>query len=267
MGKEKTKKNKQKHIETSNVLNNIEDDIRQLVLNEEAQYNQIRESRTVLSLPLTPQMGYIIDKVPERILIDLVNFVKNINLETPNLSDMVNFSLRGNIKHQFNIPINKDLEKYLLFLTNQYSMAFSKFSADVAQDFYSDNNDVRINFKLNNLYTNLEQKYEYNPVHSDPGKLSFIIWLQIPYTYEKELRMSHLQRNNNSLQKITNGSFEFLFPGYHNCTIQKHIINIDSKYEGIILMFPSGLSHITYPFYSSDGFRISVCGSIGYCNN
>jgi hypothetical protein len=36
-----------------------------------------------------------------------------------------------------------------------------------------------------------------------------------------------------------------------------------SDKEGVILLFPSSLKHQVYPFYESDGVRVSVSGNIG----
>jgi hypothetical protein len=37
---------------------------------------------------------------------------------------------------------------------------------------------------------------------------------------------------------------------------------VDKTFEGKIAFFPSKLSHCVYPFYSSDGIRISISGNI-----
>jgi len=50
-------------------------------------------------------------------------------------------------------------------------------------------------------------------------------------------------------------------------TIATENIPVDRKYEGVICIFPSTVNHMVYPFKTSDDFRISVSGNIGFAVN
>ena len=45
-----------------------------------------------------------------------------------------------------------------------------------------------------------------------------------------------------------------------------HQVYVDKEFEGKILMFPAGLSHCVYPFYTSNKKRITSSGNIYFLN-
>lgn len=257
MGKDKLKKNK-KHSSVNFTAapkdEVIDQQIKQLILQEEQAFDEIRKSKTVLSFPIYNNIGYVIDKIPDSILIDIAEEVKKIDLSQDNLDKKTELFL-GNVKHKYNLDKVKSFEKYITFLANQYGLAFPSFFTDIKNE-YDLNNDSKImKIEFSKLWVNFIKKHEYFPCHSHKGKLSFIMWLQVPFSYEDELRCS-----NNFGYDPTVSSLQFIFPSFQASGINKVQINADKKYEGKIIMFPSYLNHIVYPFYSSDEYKISVNG-------
>jgi hypothetical protein len=81
--------------------------------------------------------------------------------------------------------------------------------------------------------------------------LSYSAWINIPY--DKEDEHTH--------GKEFAGCFHFshqTITGHWS----SHEMFIDKSYEGKLMIFPSGLPHCVYPFYSSDDYRISLSGNI-----
>ena len=44
--------------------------------------------------------------------------------------------------------------------------------------------------------------------------------------------------------------------------IDSIFLNVDKSFEGKMLMFPSKQMHAVNPFYTSDGYRITVSGNL-----
>ena len=106
---------------------------------------------------------------------------------------------------------------------------------------------------------NLQQKYEYNPLHLHQGELSFVIWVNIPYDLEDEKKLPSMR----SQTSPNLPSFKFRFPNFMGPGgMGTHIIEVDKSFEGKLILFPSYLLHEVSPFYTSDGYRISVSGNL-----
>ena len=110
-------------------------------------------------------------------------------------------------------------------------------------------------FKVKDLWVNFQNKYEFNPLHSHGGAISFVIWVQIPYSFEDECNTLQAKGITGS---PNNGSFEFVYT-----TLLGNI----TKYryqptQGKLLVFPSSMPHQVYPFYTSDLERVSISGNI-----
>ena len=111
---------------------------------------------------------------------------------------------------------------------------------------------------LDNLWVNFQQKHEFNPPHKHHGIMSFVIWVEVPYTKEQEQKyFEDIKIGSGPL----NGSFGFLYTNAHG-DIQDHIIHVDKTWEKKMALFPSKMVHWVNPFYTSDNYRISVSGNI-----
>ena len=110
-------------------------------------------------------------------------------------------------------------------------------------------------FKMNDMWVNFQKKHEFNPVHTHRRKLSFVIWVEVPYTYEDEC-------NSLAAQGVAElpcaGCFEFLY-----ITTLGMIDRFTyPPTENTLLIFPAQLPHLVYPFYTSDGIRVSISGNL-----
>jgi hypothetical protein len=109
---------------------------------------------------------------------------------------------------------------------------------------------------LDKVWVNFQKKHEFNPPHTHKGILSFVIWIDIPYSIEDEM---NLPQSKYSAESIP-GHFQFLYTNGLGA-IKPHSIPADKKYNNTLIMFPSKLTHAVYPFYTSDEYRISVSGN------
>ena len=109
---------------------------------------------------------------------------------------------------------------------------------------------------LSSFWVNFQKKYEFNPPHNHSGLLSFVLWTKIPYDMEEErIASPGAESNTNSA-----GMFSFLYSNTLGKISTEHI-PVDKNMENNIIIFPSNFYHMVYPFFTSDGYRISVSGN------
>jgi hypothetical protein len=161
-----------------------------------------------------------------------------------------NVNLAGNIKREYQlIESKKYMEELLMPLVCAYDRDYGYM-----QNFTALTDNVPI--VLDSCWVNFQKKYEFNPAHFHYGLLSFVIWINVPYDMEEERKLSPGSESNFNQA----GMFSFL---YNNSTggIQAFEIPINKDMENKIILFPSNFFHMVYPFFSSDGYRISVSGN------
>jgi len=110
---------------------------------------------------------------------------------------------------------------------------------------------------LNKAWVNFGRKTEFNPPHSHTGVMSFVIWLDIPYDINEEMELPHVVESFAPLA----GHFMFQHVNTFG-TISPEVLPVDKNMNDMIVVFPSGLIHQVFPFYTSDEYRISVSGNI-----
>ena len=190
--------------------------------------------------------GYYIDKAPPNVLEELGQQIGELQSDFDK-GKKINNGLAGEIEHEYLIKSQ--------FQTKQYIK-------NLAQQFENESQYMSLNYnpiptlKFDDLWVNFQKKHEYNPIHQHDGVYSFVIWYQIPFTFENEAKYSY-KTNRNSLH----GEFIFLNPISPN-EIVTTPLGIDKSKEGYVAIFPSSLNHLVYPFYSSDEYRITVAGNV-----
>ena len=112
-----------------------------------------------------------------------------------------------------------------------------------------------IKFKMNDMWVNFQKKHEFNPVHTHACKLSFVIWVEVPYTYEDECNSAAAR---GVAEAPCAGCFEFLYTNLSGY-IERFTY---PPTENRLLIFPASFPHLVYPFYTSDETRISISGNL-----
>ena len=104
-------------------------------------------------------------------------------------------------------------------------------------------------------WVNYMKKNEYNPLHCHDGILSYVMWVKVPFFIEDEVQMYPSSKDSKAAS-----TFTFVFGGTQG--INQINIPVDNTWEWEMVVFPSDLYHMVYPFQTSDDTRISISGNI-----
>jgi len=137
-------------------------------------------------------------------------------------------------------------DKFLPYLSaylGVYDQLFQKFTNKLY--------DKKPEYVLSSFWINYQRAGEFNPPHDHDGKLSFVIYLQIPEKLKKE--------NADYVGKSCGpGGIQFVYgDGPRDCVSYQSYM----PEENDIFMFPAWLKHWVAPF-KSNCTRISVSGNI-----
>jgi hypothetical protein len=160
------------------------------------------------------------------------------------------------------VPLNSDLvghikKEYRLSKSRNLLESLTKpFLKNYVENYFRHEHTLESpNFRLGQTWVNFQKKHEFNPFHHHRGLVSFVLWISIPYYSEDEAKIYPDVNENNKT-----GLFEFQYLNYLG-QIQYNTIVADKRYENRMIMFPAGLKHCVYPFYTSDEYRITVSGN------
>ena len=161
----------------------------------------------------------------------------------------MNPSLAGQITKEY--QITKSLPLLNPFL-EEMGRAYQK-----EWNYYPKENPNK-NLKVESVWVNMQKKLEVNPLHNHDGTLSFVAWLYVPFKLEDERNMENC-KNSRTVQLAS--TFQFV---YNNAlgTISNCPMFVEKGWEGRIVMFPSKLLHMVYPFQTTDDYRISIAGNL-----
>jgi hypothetical protein len=200
---------------------------------------------------IMPNYGYLEFKFDELQLKPIKNEIEEIQNENFTRK-RAHVSLVSNIANEYVLPKCHDYVEKLLM---PHAIDYYKNSGLWQSNLTTNNDEVNTNIKMTPLWVNFQKKYEFNPPHMHSGVLSFVIWIDIPYKIEDE----QYTKTDNYVS-IEPGCFSFLYNDILG-KIQKHLIPADHTYNNTMILFPAGLNHCVYPFYTSDSYRISVAGN------
>ncbi len=160
-----------------------------------------------------------------------------------------NEKLAGNIKHEYLLGCNTELEKLILPLISNYND-----KSNILSNYNIMSSSLPL--YLDTAWVNFQHKYEFNPSHNHEGVLSFVIWIDIPYTTDDET-LANPGANSNI---VCSGNFEFQYTDILG-QIRSYKIPCNNDMNNTILIFPSKMVHCVYPFFSTDKYRVSVSGN------
>lgn len=205
-----------------------------------------------------PNFGYSIASLPDNVLNvvkkEVIKFKDNIDAE-----EKIKKKLAGHLEYQFYLRDSVELLTPIIFeMAAEYVLKWN-YDSEILKN----NPKLKvISFKLDPMWINFQQKYEYNPLHDHSGLFSFVIWVNIPYDLEKEMSVPGVHASNSPLAT----SFNFTYTNVFGEIISLPFY-AEKKYEGTILFFPSKLKHLVYPFLTSDDFRVTISGNIQLNND
>lgn len=189
-------------------------------------------------------LAYIKAKISDETLRQIKDEAEFI-LKNQNKFKKYNKKLAGNLEKEYSIDKSqKILKPYLFTLANEFHKHLNE-------------NENYPNWVITDMWINFQKKYEYNPLHNHVGDLSFVLWVQIPYSLDEEMSLVNCKNSNTP----SNSLFEFIYTTPLG-RIKGYPINVDKTYEGTIIIFPSNSHHTVYPFYTSNDYRISISGNL-----
>ena len=162
----------------------------------------------------------------------------------------MNPSLAGQITKEY--QITKSLPLLNPFL-EEMGRAYQK-----EWDYYPKENPNDNKLRVESVWVNMQKKLEVNPLHNHDGTLSFVAWLHVPFKLEDERNMENC-KNSRTVELAS--TFQFVYTTALG-TIANCPMFVESGWEGKIIMFPSKLLHMVYPFQTSDDYRISIAGNL-----
>ena len=191
-----------------------------------------------------PNPGLTRGMIPPEIYQHVMQEIKEIEKDDRGI-DKVNKELVGAIEREYQLEKSKP---YIFPFLEEMGREYQK-NWDYCQEQY---------LKVDSLWVNLQKKTEYNPLHNHKGILSYVAWLDIPYTLKDEMNLEICKNSPNSKNSA---SFQFLYTNILG-NISNEIYRVENGWEGRIVMFPSKLLHVVYPFYTSNEYRISIAGNL-----
>lgn len=172
--------------------------------------------------------------------------------------DDYSFRLAGNLKHGRSYGYkDSDIEKaesHLLIHVEKFlqNIAFQGNAKELIKTMMTKNvgrgKQEIGKLKLDSLWINFSQQYDFNPPHTHTGALSFVIYLKVPQ------RIFEVQADSNS-QKA--GEIIFAWGENTYLTGNEYPVKV---FENLMFIFPASLRHYV-PAYWVDEERVSVSGN------
>ena len=202
---------------------------------------------------LAGSTGYLLLKVPQEILSEIKASVDEIQNDFTKATPR-NQYLAGQIDKEYETNLTHKATQYIKWAVEEYSKVNPYYLNNIYEQFHP-----IPNLKYDGYaWVNFQEKYEYNPIHDHSGVFSFVIWYQIPFYRENEIKYG--AGKGKIPEENRNGDFQFLYPV--GGVVGHKPLFIDKNMEGYIAVFPSKLNHMVYPFYTSDDYRITISGNI-----
>ena len=198
---------------------------------------------------LIKNTGYLFLKMPQEIISEIKTSVDVVQNDF-NKSIPLNDRLAGQIDKEYAIKLTHKATQYIKWTVEQYCNANPNYINSIT-------NHPVLKYE-GDAWINFQEKYEYNPMHDHTGVFSYVIWYQIPFYKEDEIKYG--AGKGKEPKKNNNGDFVFKYPVGDKIYI--HSLSIDKTKEGYMAVFPSSLNHAVYPFYTSDDYRITVSGNV-----
>ena len=198
-----------------------------------------------------PNIGVVEGKLSKEIVDDLWTLINEAREKPEHMKP----ELAGNISSSIRLDNNSDL---MTDFVGEVIPAYMKRHMEEYGPPYRLMMKKGENFNLESLWVNFQKQNEFNPPHDHAGVYSFVIWMQIPTSYEEQRKLP-ICAESNADNHISNFAFS-----YTNTLgrVSTFAYNMEKEAEGYMVMFPSCLLHQVFPFYNDDGERISISGNI-----
>jgi len=198
-----------------------------------------------------PNIGVVEAKLPEDVTKDIWKAIKKARKNPDNMKDELAGNISSSIRLDAESPqLAEFLNTILPEFINSHIESYGAPWRAVMKEGEG--------FNLESLWVNFQKKHEFNPPHDHSGVFSFVIWMQIPTSYEEQKKLP-VCAESNADNHISNFAFS-----YTNTLgkVSTFAYNMEKEAEGYMVMFPSQMLHQVFPFYENDGERISISGNV-----
>ena len=175
---------------------------------------------------------------------EFMDFIRVVATQTKAAANNVGNTLAGNLAKQFSVEMTDEQKKYFFDVIRIHVInavyELEKKYAKTDNDFINKEN-FRYDFGPG-PWINFQDPGEFNPIHNHTGKLSAILYIDVPECIAEE-NNTELMTNAPSAGKVVwiYGSLDYA---------------TDYNFEhqpvtGELFLFPAGLTHMVYPFRSN----------------
>tara|TARA_B100001113_G_C20995996_1_gene572729 strand:+ start:187 stop:810 length:624 start_codon:yes stop_codon:yes gene_type:complete len=198
-----------------------------------------------------PVTGWLEIDLDEDIITHLNKLIDQSKIDNISMKD----SLAGHISSSLELKDKEDylMDNLLINCANQFDQAFPSAAKLI------NHIGTQQRLILNSLWVNFQKKHEFNPMHDHSGVFSFVIWMKIPTDWKEQSKLPFMEGQNHS--SVSNFEITYMDTDF---TLNQSYYQMSPEMEGKMLFFSSRLKHGVYPFYESDGTRISISGNLMY---
>ncbi len=182
-------------------------------------------------------------KVPDYI-------IKKLIAEGKKTKKSYNYSLAGHLKNQFLYPV--EIQKWFY---NEIHPIIQTYRNNHCK--YHGLRERNVELQADDLWVNFMKSGDFNPIHTHGGDYSFVLFLDVPKSLEKEIK----EFEGTSAPP---GCLLFEYGGHHRPRWATTGAIVTPK-EGEMYIFPALLQHWVCPF-KSKVTRISVSGNLRIVN-
>jgi len=199
-----------------------------------------------------PNQGVIEIKLPEEIVDDLWKLIEESKKEPYEINEQLAGNISSSLKLDKDSPLLDDFnQKVIPALIN---VSIKEFGSVLRHSYKS----LHLSLSLESLWVNFQNKHEFNPPHNHSGVYSFVIWMQIPTSFEEQSKLPIAAKSNTG-GMISNFAFQYTdILG----RVSINAYEMEKSTKGFMVLFPSNLTHQVFPFYENDGERISISGNL-----
>ena len=199
-----------------------------------------------------PNIGVVEGKLPKDIIDNLWKLIEESRKKPEDMKPELAGNISSSIRLDGNSPLMKGfiqniIPKYIQHTIHSFGPPY-RLTVKEGQ-----------RFSLQSLWVNFQKKHEFNPPHDHAGIYSFVIWMQIPTSYEEQKKLP-ICAESNAHGSISNFGFHYTNSLGRVC---QFMYDMEKETEDYMVMFPSEMKHEVFPFYENDGERISISGNIG----
>jgi hypothetical protein len=178
--------------------------------------------------------------------LEFIDLLKTIAKNSRLIGDNVGQTLAGNIQEQYQAMMDvPQTEKFYKEINRHVSVALLNFEKKYFKDPMEADKYKSISFSFGEgAWINFQKSGEFNPIHHHTGTLSAIIYIDIPEIIKEENK-----KQNSNAPSV--GAVCWI---YGNATGGMLCTDYNFTHQpstGEIFIFPSGLQHLVYPFFSN----------------